>query len=49
VGTVYFGLASAAGTRDLRVVFRGNRWQVQEAATHQALDLLRLTLDENHA
>jgi nicotinamide-nucleotide amidase len=49
VGTVYFGLASAAGTRNLRVVFRGNRWQVQEAATHQALDLLRLTLDENHA
>jgi nicotinamide-nucleotide amidase len=49
VGTVYFGLASAAGTRDLLVVFRGDRWQVQEAATHQALDLLRLTLDENHA
>jgi nicotinamide-nucleotide amidase len=49
VGTVCFGLASAATTRDLRVVFRGDRWQVQEAATHQALDLLRLTLDENHA
>ncbi len=49
VGTVWFGLASAAGTRDLRVVFRGDRWQVQESATHQALDLLRLTLDQNHA
>jgi nicotinamide-nucleotide amidase len=45
VGTVCFALASAAGVRDLRVVFRGNRWQVQEAAAHQALDLLRLTLD----
>jgi nicotinamide-nucleotide amidase len=49
VGTVCFGLASAAGTRDLRAFFRGDRWQVQEAASHQALDLLRLTLDRNHA
>jgi len=44
VGTVCFGLAGAAGVQDLRVQFRGERWQVQAAAAHQALDLLRLTL-----
>ena len=46
VGTVCFGLAGPGGVRDLRVVFPGERWQVQEAATHQALDMLRLTLEE---
>ena len=49
VGTVCFGLAWAGGVKDLRVQFRGERWQVQEAAAHQALDMLRLTLDENGA
>lgn len=46
VGTVCFGLAWAGGIRELRVHFRGERWQVQEAAAHQGLDLLRLTLEE---
>ncbi len=46
VGTVCFGLAWAGGVKDLRVQFRGERWQVQESAVHQGLDLLRLTLDE---
>jgi len=44
VGTVCFGLAWAGGVKDLRLQFRGERWQVQESAAHQALDLLRLTL-----
>lgn len=46
VGTVCFGLAWAGGVQDLRVQLRGERWQVQEAAAHQALDLLRLTMEE---
>lgn len=46
VGTVCFGLAWEGGVKELRVQFRGERWQVQEAAAHQGLDLLRLTLDE---
>ena len=44
VGTVCFGLATASGTSDYSYCFGGERWQVQEAACHQALDLLRLTL-----
>jgi len=46
VGTVCCGLAWADGAKALRVQFRGERWQVQEAAVHQALDLLRLALAE---
>lgn len=46
VGTVCFGLAWAGGNKELLAHFPGDRWQVQEAAAHQALDLLRLTLDE---
>ncbi|NTV12397.1 MAG: CinA family nicotinamide mononucleotide deamidase-related protein [Desulfobulbaceae bacterium] len=44
VGTVCFGLAWAGGVQELTVQLRGERWQVQAAAAHQALDLLRLTL-----
>jgi nicotinamide-nucleotide amidase len=44
VGTVCFGLAAAGGSEDFTFRFGGERWQVQEAAGHKALDLLRLTL-----
>lgn len=44
VGTVCFGLASPGQTEDFQFCFDGERWQVQEAATNKALDLLRLAL-----
>jgi nicotinamide-nucleotide amidase len=44
VGTVCFALASAGETEVFEFCFSGERWQVQEAAGHKALDILRLTL-----
>jgi len=41
VGTVCFGLATAASTLDFQFRFPGVRWQVQAAAAHQALELVR--------
>ena len=47
VGTVYIGLASAAGVRAELFSFSGNRVQIQESTAHRALDLLRRHLLEN--
>ena len=47
VGTVYIGLASAAGVRAELFLFSGNRVQIQESTAHRALDLLRRHLLEN--
>ncbi|MCA1766009.1 MAG: nicotinamide-nucleotide amidohydrolase family protein [Desulfobulbaceae bacterium] len=44
VGTVCFGLATSAGTEDCKSSFNGERWQVQEAACHKGLDILRLAM-----
>ncbi|MBU0485438.1 MAG: CinA family nicotinamide mononucleotide deamidase-related protein [Proteobacteria bacterium] len=45
VGTVYFGLAGPGKTSDFMVNFFGDRWQVQEATAHYALDLIRRELN----
>ncbi|MFO7605992.1 MAG: CinA family nicotinamide mononucleotide deamidase-related protein [Desulfurivibrionaceae bacterium] len=44
VGTVCFGLATSGGTEDCKSSFNGERWQVQEAACHKGLDILRLAM-----
>lgn len=44
VGTVCFALATAGATEDFKFCFGGERWQVQEAAGHKGLDILRLNL-----
>ncbi|MBU0480332.1 MAG: competence/damage-inducible protein A [Proteobacteria bacterium] len=41
VGTVCFGLAISGGTRDFRHTFGGDRRQVQEISSSQALDIVR--------
>ena len=43
-GTVYLGLASAAGVTAKRFHFTGDRARVRRLATQYALDLLRMTL-----
>ena len=44
VGTVYLGIASAAGARAKRFQFTGDRARVRRLATQYALDLLRMEL-----
>jgi len=44
VGTVCFGLATSGETVEYKYIFNGERWQVQEAACHKGLDILRLTM-----
>jgi nicotinamide-nucleotide amidase len=44
VGTVYFGLATSGASEAYKFNFNGARWQVQEAACHKGLDILRLAL-----
>lgn len=44
VGTVFFAVATAGGNEVFKHCFGGERWQVQEAAGHKGLDILRLTL-----
>lgn len=44
VGTVCFGLADTAETKSFRMVFHGDRGQVQEMAAQTALDLVRRKL-----
>ena len=44
VGTVYLGLATAAGTKAKRFQFTGDRVRVRRLATQYALDLLRMEL-----
>ncbi|HMF74763.1 MAG TPA: nicotinamide-nucleotide amidohydrolase family protein [Bryobacteraceae bacterium] len=44
VGTVYLGLASAAGTRVIRVRYGGDRNRIRTLATQAIMDLLRKTL-----
>lgn len=47
VGTVYLGLATAAGVRAELCALSGRRHQIQESAAHRALDLLRRQLLAN--
>ena len=44
VGTVWMGLASAAGVRSHRYQWKGNRQRVREVATQYALHVLLATL-----
>jgi len=44
VGTVFIGMATAAGTRAELCRFKGNRRQIQELTSHRALDMVRRTL-----
>jgi len=44
VGTVFFGLATAAGISDMQAVFPGDRRQIQEIACLNALNLIRRVL-----
>jgi PncC family amidohydrolase len=44
VGTVWMGLASAAGIRSYRYQWKGNRQRVREVATQYALHVLLATL-----
>lgn len=44
VGTVYIGLATAAGVRAEHYTLTGKRGQIQDATAHRALDLLRREL-----
>ena len=46
VGLVWFGLATAAGTRTEKAIFAGDRAQVRDAAVTHALGMLTIAASE---